>query len=95
MCINGPAWDLLRTMTKFLSLGLPLPKVVAAATSNAAKALRRPELGHLGAGAAGDASVLALADMPTQLEDVLGETVDYPQRLIPRGMVIGGRWEAL
>lgn len=95
MCINGPAWDLLRTMTKFLSLGLPLPKVVAAATFNAAKALRRPELGHLGAGAAGDASVLALADMPTQLEDVLGETVDYPQRLIPRGMVIGGRWEAL
>ncbi|WP_295077445.1 amidohydrolase/deacetylase family metallohydrolase [Tabrizicola sp.] len=95
MCITGPAWDLLRTMTKFLSLGLPLSDVVAAATSNAAKALRRPELGHLGAGAAGDASVLALAEMPTPLEDVLGEVVDYPQRLIPRGMVIGGRWEAL
>lgn len=95
MCINGPAWDLLRTMTKFMALGLPLPEVVAAATSNAAKALRRPELGHLGAGAAGDASVLALADMPTPLEDVLGEIVDYPHRLVPRGMVIGGRWEAL
>ena len=95
MCIDGPAWDLLRTMTKFLALGLTLPDVVAATTHRAAAALRRPDLGHLGVGAAGDASVLSLADMPTALEDVLGEIVDHPQRLIPRGMVIGGRWEAL
>jgi dihydroorotase len=95
MCINGPAWDLLRTMTKFLSLGLPLSEVVAATTTRAALALGRPELGHLGAGAAGDASVLALAEMPTPLEDVLGEVVSYPRRLVPRGMVIASRWEAL
>jgi dihydroorotase len=95
MCITGPAWDLLRTMTKFLSLGLSLSEVIAGTTSRAALALRRPELGHLGAGAAGDASVLELAQMPTPLEDVLGEVVDYPQRLVPRGMVIGGRCELL
>jgi dihydroorotase len=95
MCITGPAWDLLRTMTKFLALGLSLSEVIAATTTRAALALRRPELGHLGAGAAGDASVLDLAQMPTPLEDVLGEVVDYPQRLVPRGMVIGGRWELL
>ena len=95
MCINGPAWDLLRTMTKFLSLGLPLSEVVAATTTRAALALGRPDLGHLGMGAAGDASVLALAEMPTPLEDVLGEVVSYPRRLVPRGMVIASRWEAL
>ena len=95
MCIAGPAWDLLRTMTRFLSLGLSLSEVIAATTTRAALALRRPELGHLGAGAAGDASVLELAEMPTPLEDVLGEVVDWPQRLVPRGMVIGGRWETL
>jgi dihydroorotase len=95
MCINGPAWDLLRTMTKFLSLGLSLTEVVAATTVRAALALGRPELGHLGTGAVGDASVLALADRPTALEDVLGEVVSYPRRLVPRGTVIGGRWEAL
>jgi dihydroorotase len=95
MCIAGPAWDLLRTMTKFLSLGLSLSEVITATTTRAALALRRPELGHLGAGAAGDASVLELAEMPTPLEDVLGEVVDWPQRLVPRGMVIGGRWETL
>lgn len=95
MCINGPAWDLLRTMTKFMALGMTLPDVVAAATSRPAAALRRPELGHLGVGAAGDASVLSLVDMPTRLEDVLGEIVEHPRRLIPRGMVIGGQWETL
>jgi len=95
MCINGPAWDLLRTMTKFLSLGLPLSEVVAATTTRAALALGRPDLGHLGMGAAGDASVLELAEMPTPLEDVLGEVVSYPRRLVPRGMVIASRWEAL
>jgi dihydroorotase len=95
MCINGPAWDLLRTMTKFLSLGLSLTEVVAATTVRAARALGRPELGHLGVGAVGDASVLALADLPTELEDVLGEVVSHPRRLVPRGMVIGGRWEEL
>jgi dihydroorotase len=82
-------------MTKFLALGLSLDEVIAATTTRAALALGRPELGHLGSGAAGDASVLSLAEIPTQLEDVLGEIIDYPQRLVPRGMVIGGRWEAL
>jgi len=95
MCIQGPAWDLLRTMTKFLALGWTLPEVIAATTSASAAALRRPELGHLGAGAAGDASVIALEDRPIALEDVLGEIVDHPQRLTPRGMVIAGQWEAL
>ena len=94
MCIQGPAWDLLRTMTKFLALGMSLPDVVARTTVNAATALRRADLGTLAVGAVGDASVLNLADLPIDLEDVLGEIVTYPQRLAARGMVIAGSWEA-
>lgn len=94
MCIEGPAWDLLRTMTKFLALGLPLGEVVARTTVNAAHALRRPDLGTLTPGATGDASIVALADHPIGLEDVLGEVVSYSLRLTPKGMVIGGAWEA-
>lgn len=94
MCIKGPAWDLLRTMTKFLALGLPLGEVVARTTVNAAMALRRPDLGTLTPGATGDASIMALDDHPIGLEDVLGEVVSYPQRLTPKGMVIAGAWEA-
>jgi dihydroorotase len=92
LCINGPAWDLLRTMTKFLALGMPLPDVIRAATLAPADALRRPDLGRLTPGAAGDASVIAIADQPVDLEDVQGNIIPSDTRLVPRGMVIGGVW---
>ena len=92
MCIEGPAWDLLRTMTKFLALGMPLPQVVASTTFKAAAALRRPDLGTFAAGSVADASVLALEDRAIDLEDVLGEIVPYRQILAARGRVMGGVW---
>jgi len=92
LCINGPAWDLLRTMTKFLALGLAMPEVIRGATVAPADAVRRPDLGRLAPGAAGDASVIRLAEIPTELEDVQGNLVHSDTRLVPEGMVIGGRW---
>ncbi len=92
MCINGPAWDLLRTMTKFLALGRSLNDVVASATYKAAAAIRRPDLGTFAPGAVGDASVIALEDRAIDLEDVLGEIVPFGQRLTAKGTVIGGAW---
>ena len=92
LCINGPAWDLLRTMTKFLALGSSLPQVIAATTENPARALRRPDLGTLKPGTVGDASVIALETLPTDLEDVTGEILPYPQRLLPKGRVMAGIW---
>jgi dihydroorotase len=92
MCIQGPAWDLLRTMTKFLALGMDLHHVIACATEAPARALRRPDLGSLRPGAVGDASIIALDGPPVDLEDVLGEVIAYPARLEARGMVIGGAW---
>lgn len=92
LCLHGPAWDLLRTMTKFLALGLPLQQVIQATTQSPALALRRPDLGTLSPGAIGDASLLALADLPTTLEDVTGESFPYPQRLVPKGRVLAGHW---
>ncbi len=94
LCINGPAWDLLRTMTKFLALDMTLAEVIRAATVAPADAMRRPDLGRLAPGAAGDASVIRLADIPTDLEDVQGNIVPSPTRLMPDGMVIGGQWVA-
>ncbi len=90
MCIDGPAFDLLTTMTKFLALGMDLGEVVDAATRRPAEALRRPDLGTLAPGAVGDASLIALADEPTQLVDAVGEVVRHPQRLVARGLVVGG-----
>jgi len=92
LCLHGPAWDLLRTMTKFLALGQPMADVVAATTHAPARALRRPDLGTLAPGGAAEASVIRLAPIPTVLEDVEGVTRDHPERLVPVGRVLAGRW---
>jgi len=60
LCINGPAYDQVTTLSKFLCLGMPLDRVIAASTVNAAKALQRPELGSLEPGTVGDATVLRI-----------------------------------
>jgi len=93
MCIEGPAWDLLRTMTKFLYLGMPLEQVISSATNNAATAVGRPDLGTFAIGATGDASVLSLDATEIQLEDALGNVEIYDQQLFARGLVIDGAWQ--
>src|SRR5207248_7765973 len=60
LCINGPAFDQVTTMSKFLCLGMPLSDVIAASTVNAAFALKRPELGSLKPGSVGDATILSI-----------------------------------
>ena len=92
LCIDGPAHDLLRTMTKFLAFGLSLARVVAMTTQSPAAAVRRPDLGSLTPGAVGDASVIALEDAAVDLEDVEGQVIRHPQRLTPRGTVMAGIW---
>jgi dihydroorotase len=92
MCLDGPAHDLLRTMTKFMALGMALPDVVAAATARPAAAVRRPDLGSFRVGAAGDASVIAVAPGEIGLEDVTGVVVPWGERIVAKGRVIGGVW---
>jgi dihydroorotase len=92
LCIDGPAFDQVTTLSKLLALGMPLADVIAASTINAAKALNRPELGTLRPGAIGDASVLSLDEGAFPLEDVRGEVVTAGRRLFARGLVVGGRW---
>jgi dihydroorotase len=92
LCINGPAYDQVTTLSKFLALGMPLAEVIAASTVNAAKAINRPDLGTLKPGSTGDASVLSLDEGAFPLEDVRGEVVTAGQRLFAKGVVVGGRW---
>ena len=92
LSIDGPAYDQLATLSKFLFLGMPLGEVIAASTHNAAKAIRRPELGHFAAGNVGDATVLHLEQGRFEFEDVTGETRIGNERLALAGVVIGGKW---
>ena len=92
LCIEGPAFDLLTTMSKFLCLGMGLRAVIASATENAARALQRPELGTFKPGSVGDASVLSLTDGAFDYVDSTGARLKGSQRLLGAGIVVNGRW---
>jgi len=92
LCINGPAFDQVTTLSKFLCLGMELKDVIAASTSNAAFALKRPELGSLKPGSVGDATILSLDDGRYDYVDTVGEHLIGDRKLNARGVVIAGKW---
>ena len=93
MCIDGPAFDQVTTMSKFLCMGMLLPNVVAASTVNAAMALRRPELGSLKPGSAGDATLISVQQGQFDYVDAVGGTCSATARSCPKASslpVVGG-----
>lgn len=92
LCINGPAFDQVTTLSKFLCMGMPLSDVIAASTVNAALALRRPELGSLKPGSAGDATVLDIEEGRFDFVDVTGEHLAGDRKIVATGAVIAGKW---
>ncbi|MEP6943010.1 MAG: amidohydrolase/deacetylase family metallohydrolase [Betaproteobacteria bacterium] len=90
--IDGPAFDLLTTMSKFLVLGVELEALVAAVTVAPARAIRRPSLGTLAVGGTGDATVVDIERGAFAFYDTQGERLDADRRLRLNGMVVGGKW---
>ena len=58
--MNAGLKDILNLMSKFLAMGMPLDKVIAANTWNAARAIKQEQLGNLSVGAVADVAVLRL-----------------------------------
>ncbi|MGP0090210.1 MAG: amidohydrolase/deacetylase family metallohydrolase [Xanthobacteraceae bacterium] len=92
LSIDGPAFDQVTTLSKFLCMGMPLNDVIAASTINAAMTLKRPELGSLKPGSAGDATVLSIRQGSFDYVDVVGEHLQGDQRIISEAVVLGGHW---
>jgi dihydroorotase len=92
LCINGPAFDQVTTLSKFLCMGMPLKEVIAASTVNAAMALKRPELGSLKPGSVGDATVISIEEGRFDYVDVLGEHLEGDKKIVSRGVALAGRW---
>jgi dihydroorotase len=92
LCIDGPAFDQVTTLSKFLCLGMPLNDVIAATTVNAAMALKRPELGSLKPGSIGDATILSVRQGEFDYVDVVGEHMAGDKRILSEGVVIAGHW---
>ncbi len=62
LCIDGPAFDQVTTMSKFLCLGMDLADVIKCSTLNAAIALKRMEYGSLKVGSLGYATILTVKE---------------------------------
>ena len=92
MSIDGPAFDLLHTLSKFMVMGVPLPQVIKSATSAAAAAISRPDLGTFKPGSVGDATLISIEEGEFTYHDVLAEPLKASKKLEARGVVIGGKW---
>lgn len=92
LCIDGPAFDQVTTMSKFLCLGMELPEVIRRSTVNAAFALKRPEYGSLKVGSLGDATILTVRDGMFDYADTTGEHMTGDKRIVSEGVVLKGRW---
>jgi dihydroorotase len=58
--VNGPVLSMATTMSKCLSMGMPLPEVIVRSTTAPAAEIGRPELGTLSAGVEADVAVFRL-----------------------------------
>jgi dihydroorotase len=90
--LEGPVFDQATTLSKFLCLGTPLADVIRATTANAAAAIRRPELGTLRLGSAGDATIFTVNDGTFTYTDSTGERMNGNKKILIDGMVYNGHW---
>lgn len=91
LCIDGPAFDNMETMSKFLNLGMPLTEIIRAVTATPARILGRPDLGDLSIGSTGDATVMRIENGSFRFTDVLGQTLQGSQRFALHSVVLGGK----
>jgi len=90
--INGPVYDQLTTLSKFLVLGMSLTDVIARATVNAARVFNfGAEIGTLKPGSEADVSVLELKDGEFTFTDSDGKTHTGRQKLEAVTTVKGGK----
>ncbi len=88
-CIDGPAFDLPTTLSKFLALGLDLPEVIARSTHRPAEIIGA-EVGTLREGASADVAVLRLESGEVVFHDCPGVARSGDQRLVAETTLIDG-----
>ncbi len=90
--INGPVYDLINVVNKFLYLGMSIDDVLAKVTQIPADTILMPgKVGTLAKGAWGDAVIFELRDGEFQLIDASGEARISSQILEPIVVIKGGK----
>ena len=90
--VNGPVYDLVNVVNKFLHLGMSLDDALAKVTSIPAETILMPgQVGTLAVDAWGDAVVFELREGEFQLIDARGQVRTGKQKLEPIVVVKGGQ----
>ena len=79
--MNGGMTTMLSTLSKFINMGMTLEDVVLRATWNAARQIKREDLGHLSVGVPADVAVLRLSKGTYGFVDVNGARMQGTQKL--------------
>ncbi|CAI1987627.1 amidohydrolase/deacetylase family metallohydrolase [Serratia plymuthica] len=88
----GPVHSLATVMSKFFSIGLSLPQVIACVTENAASALNLTHKGRLEPGYDADFTLFDLRQGPQVFADSEGQSVGGEQLLVPLAAVVAGEF---
>ena len=78
--MNAGMKDMLNVMSKFLSMGMTKEDIIVRATWNAAKAIKRTDLGQLSEGLVADVAVLSLRDGNFGFVDAGGNKIEGKQK---------------
>ncbi len=70
MAIQGPAFDMPTTMSKFLALGMSFADVIERSTAKPAAAMRRTDVGSLAVGQAADIALFRIEEGDYTFQDV-------------------------
>ncbi len=90
--VNGPVYDLVTTLSKFLLLGLNLRQVVERVTVNSARVFDYgAEIGTLRPGAEADVSVLDLREGEFVFTDSDGKTRNGRHKIEPVATILAGK----
>ncbi|HCR19166.1 MAG TPA: amidohydrolase/deacetylase family metallohydrolase [Candidatus Latescibacteria bacterium] len=90
--VNGPVYDQITTISKFLTLGFSLDEVIEKVTCAPAAAMgMATDIGSLRKGSCADISIIELEAGTFEYTDAHGETRIGEQKLIPVSTIRGGR----
>lgn len=90
-CADGPAYDLVTTMSKLIQVGMSLEDTIASVTSRPATALgQADELGSLQPGTVADVTVLEILQGRWEFPDTEGGSEVVENLLVPRWVIKSG-----
>ncbi|MFD2130383.1 amidohydrolase/deacetylase family metallohydrolase [Pseudogracilibacillus auburnensis] len=90
--INGPVYNMATTLSKFLSLGYSLEKVIDSVTTIPAKIMNNHEIGVIQKGAVADLTFFSIEKQEKMLKDSFGNELVVKNQIKPHAVMIGGNY---